>query len=56
MWTDTQRSSAAIAAWRTGEGSYRNVGEPPDGAELIPPTLEDAYLLLMGAELEVSHS
>jgi ABC-2 type transport system ATP-binding protein len=57
VWTDTQRSPAALAAWRTGDGIYRNVGDPPAGAELIAPTLEDAYLLLMGGqELEVSHS
>jgi ABC-2 type transport system ATP-binding protein len=53
VWTDTGRSPAALAAWRTGDGAYRNVGDPPGGAELIPPTLEDAYLLLMGEpELE----
>jgi ABC-2 type transport system ATP-binding protein len=57
VWTDTGRSPGAQAAWRTGDGTYRNVGDPPAGAELIPPTLEDAYLLLVGAsELEVSHS
>jgi ABC-2 type transport system ATP-binding protein len=57
VWTGTQRSAAALAAWRTGDGTYRNVGDPPAGADLIPPTLEDAYLLLMGEPgLEVSHS
>jgi ABC-2 type transport system ATP-binding protein len=48
VWAGTQRSAAARAAWRTGNGVYRNVGDPPAGAELIAPTLEDAYLLLMG--------
>jgi ABC-2 type transport system ATP-binding protein len=57
VWTDTRRSPAALAAWRTGDGVYRNVGDPPAGADLIPPTLEDAYLLLMGEpELEGTHS
>jgi ABC-2 type transport system ATP-binding protein len=57
VWTDTRRSPAALAAWRTGDGTYRNVGDPPAGAELIPATLEDAYLLFMGRpELEVTHS
>ncbi|MFG1606604.1 ABC transporter ATP-binding protein [Actinoplanes sp. NPDC049265] len=57
VWTDSERSPAAITAWRTGDGTYRNVGDPPAGAELIPPTLEDAYLLLMAApEREVSSS
>lgn len=57
VWTDVRRSPAALAAWRTGDGTYRNVGDPPAGAELIPPTLEDAYLLLMGEpELEATRS
>ena len=56
VWTGTERYPAAVTAWRTGDGAYRNVGDPPAGAELIPPTLEDAYLLLMGEpELEVTH-
>jgi ABC-2 type transport system ATP-binding protein len=55
VWTDTQRAPAALAAWRTGDGTFRNVGDPPPGADLIPPTLEDAYLLLVGAsEREVT--
>jgi ABC-2 type transport system ATP-binding protein len=54
VWTDTQRAHTALAAWRTGEGTYRNLGEPPAGAELVTPTLEDAYLLLVSEpELEV---
>ncbi|MEV6638026.1 ATP-binding cassette domain-containing protein [Actinoplanes sp. NPDC051470] len=57
VWTDERRSPAAITAWRTGDGTYRNVGDPPARAELIPPTLEDAYLLLMGEPgREVTHS
>jgi ABC-2 type transport system ATP-binding protein len=55
VWTGTQRAPAALAAWRTGDGTFRNVGDPPAGADLIPPTLEDAYLLLVGAsEREVT--
>jgi ABC-2 type transport system ATP-binding protein len=47
VWTDTGRAPTALAAWRTGDGRYRNVGQPPAGAELVIPTLEDAYLLLV---------
>ena len=37
------------SSWRTGTGRYRNVGATaPPGAELVEPTLEDAYLLLRG--------
>ena len=40
----------AQASWRTASGRYRNVGEHvPSGAELVEPSLEDAYLLLRGA-------
>ncbi|MGE5830978.1 MAG: ABC transporter ATP-binding protein [Micromonosporaceae bacterium] len=57
VWTDAQRSPGALAAWRTGDGIYRNVGDPPVGADLVPPTLEDAYLLLVAEpELEASLS
>jgi ABC-2 type transport system ATP-binding protein len=54
VWTDAQRAPTALAAWRTGDGAYRNLGEPPAGVELVAPTLEDAYLLLVGQpQLEV---
>jgi ABC-2 type transport system ATP-binding protein len=54
VWTDAARAPTALAAWRTGDGAYRNVGDPPAGAQLVAPTLEDAYLLLVGRpELEV---
>lgn len=38
------------AGWRTGTGSFRNVGDPPKGAELLEPTLEDGYLLTLDGE------
>jgi ABC-2 type transport system ATP-binding protein len=54
VWMDAQRAPTALAAWRTGDGAYRNVGDPPPGAEPVAPTLEDAYLLLVGRpDLEV---
>lgn len=57
VWTGTERAPAALAGWRTGDGAFRNVGDPPAGADLVPPTLEDAYLLLMAEpEPEVSHA
>jgi ABC-2 type transport system ATP-binding protein len=28
---------------------YRNVGDPPAGAQLIEPTIEDGYLMLVDA-------
>ena len=50
VWLDRTRGAGAQVAWRNGDGLVRNVGEPPAGAELIAPTMEDAYLLLVGAK------
>ncbi|MFB7595644.1 ABC transporter ATP-binding protein [Streptomyces sp. NPDC056160] len=49
VWSSTERDPAARAGWRTGTGDFRNVGEPPDGARLLEPTLEDGYLLTLDA-------
>jgi ABC-2 type transport system ATP-binding protein len=48
VWLAETRGAAAQLAWRTGDGLVRNVGDAPAGATLVPPTLEDAYLLLVG--------
>ena len=48
VWMAPERHPSAQHAWRTGTGRVRNVGNPPPGAELIEPALEDAYLLLVG--------
>ena len=48
------RRRTRACRWRTGDGRYRNIGDrPPAGAELVEPTLEDAYLLLLGDESAV---
>jgi ABC-2 type transport system ATP-binding protein len=49
VWTSTTRSPGALAAWRTGAGIYRNIGDPPAGATLIEPTIEDGYLTMIDA-------
>ncbi|MFI6942731.1 ABC transporter ATP-binding protein [Streptomyces sp. NPDC050418] len=46
VWFSPERDPRAVAGWRTGTGLFRNIGTPPDGAELADPTLEDGYLLL----------
>ncbi|MEU1577048.1 ABC transporter ATP-binding protein [Streptomyces collinus] len=54
VWSSTERNPGARAGWRTGTGSFRNVGDPPAGADLLEPTLEDGYLLTLddaGAEV-----
>jgi ABC-2 type transport system ATP-binding protein len=55
VWSSTERDPGAKAGWRTGTGAFRNVGDPPDGAELLEPTLEDGYLLTLdGDAVEVA--
>ena len=47
VWLAEAPHPSAISTWRTGTGRYRNLADPaPPGAELVEPTLEDAYLLL----------
>ncbi len=42
-----QEVPGALSSWRTGTGSVRSVGGTPGAdAELVEPTVEDAYLLL----------
>ncbi len=50
VWVDDHRDPRAYAAWRLAGGSYHHVGEPPAGAELIAPRIEDAYLLMLGPD------
>jgi ABC-2 type transport system ATP-binding protein len=48
VWLSDAADPAARLSWRTGDGTYRLIGEPPKGATLAAPTIEDAYLLLLG--------
>ncbi|HUW01410.1 MAG TPA: ABC transporter ATP-binding protein [Acidimicrobiales bacterium] len=48
VWIASTRDTQAELAWVTGDGRVRHIGEPPSGAELVPPTVEDGYLLLAG--------
>lgn len=36
------------ASWQQADGSHRCLGEPPSEATLVPPTLEDGYLTVIG--------
>ena len=49
VWLADAADPRAQVSWRTATGRYRNLGVAPPGAELVEPTLEDAYLLLRGA-------
>lgn len=49
VWRSSQRDAGARLSWRGGDGRYRNIGPtPPAGADVLEPTVEDAYLLLLG--------
>ena len=50
VWLAGERAPAARISWRTGEGRHRHIGNAPAGAELVAPTLEDGYLLLLGEQ------
>jgi ABC-2 type transport system ATP-binding protein len=50
VWLAAAPDPRARASWRTGTGLYRNIADQaPAGAELVEPSLEDAYLLMRGA-------
>ena len=49
VWLVDERPTGAHIYWRTAEGSYRGVGEPPESSCPLEPTIEDGYLLLVGA-------
>ena len=49
VWVAPERDARARLAWRTGEGLVRHIGDvAPETAALVEPTVEDAYLLLVG--------
>jgi ABC-2 type transport system ATP-binding protein len=48
VWLATERDARADLAWITSAGHVRHIGEPPAGAQLVEPTVEDGYLVLAG--------
>jgi len=50
VWRSERREPGARLAWISGDGSTRQIGRPPAGADLVEPTVEDAYLVLVGAK------
>ena len=46
VWEDDRQDPEAIRSWLTSTGAYRHLGDPPAGAEVVDPTLDDGYLLL----------
>ncbi|EWT01961.1 ABC transporter ATP-binding protein [Intrasporangium oryzae NRRL B-24470] len=50
VWEDASQDPRAIRSWITATGAYRHLGEPPSGAQVVDPTLDDGYLLLARRE------
>jgi ABC-2 type transport system ATP-binding protein len=50
VWLAGERDPRAELAWITGEGKVRHIGDPPAGAQLVEPTVEDGYLVLAGRD------
>jgi ABC-2 type transport system ATP-binding protein len=49
VWLADEPGDDALVSWRTGSGRHHVVGgTPPVGADPTEPTLEDAYLLMLG--------
>jgi ABC-2 type transport system ATP-binding protein len=50
VWAANERGPGAHLSWRSSDGRWRHVGgQPPAGADVVPPTVEDSYLLLSHA-------
>ena len=57
VWLCDEPGSNGALTWRTGTGRHRVIGgERPDGAEATEPTLEDAYLLMLGDVARVDYA
>jgi ABC-2 type transport system ATP-binding protein len=48
VWVDDDADARALLSWRMGAGRHRHIGDPPAGAEMADPTIDDAYLLMVG--------
>jgi ABC-2 type transport system ATP-binding protein len=57
VWLADEPGDDALVSWRTGTGRHHVVGgRPPVGAEPAEPTLEDAYLLMLGPDAARVHT
>ena len=48
VWLEGTADPRAVLSWRMGDGRHRHIGDPPAGAEMVEPTIDDAYLLMVG--------
>ncbi|MDG2113549.1 MAG: ABC transporter ATP-binding protein, partial [Actinomycetota bacterium] len=47
-WVQSEQPVSVRASWLRADGTHRCLGTPPPDAELVDPTIEDGYLLLVG--------
>lgn len=52
VWLSDGAEPTARLSWLDATGRHRHIGDAPAGAELGTPTIEDAYLLLVGHQDE----
>lgn len=46
VWLDERAHPGALRSWTTADQQVRCIGEPPIGAQLVAPGIDDGYLLL----------
>jgi ABC-2 type transport system ATP-binding protein len=57
VWLSDEPPANGALSWRTGTGRHRVIGGTrPNGAESAEPTLEDAYLLMLGDDVVADHA
>lgn len=57
VWLCDEPGPGAVHTWRTGTGLHRVVGgSAPPGAVPVAPSLEDAYLLMLGGAVPIAPS
>ena len=57
VWQADEPGVDSLVSWRTGTGRHHVVGgTPPPGSAPAEPTLEDAYLLMLGADARTART
>ncbi|MHB1137346.1 MAG: ATP-binding cassette domain-containing protein [Microthrixaceae bacterium] len=51
VWVDDTSDPRALRSWITSDGIVHNIGDPPAGARVVTPTLDDGYLLLTNGKV-----
>jgi ABC-2 type transport system ATP-binding protein len=54
VWVADGQNPTASLSWRMGDGRFRHIGTPPDGSTPAEPTIDDAYLLMIGSSHQLA--